>query len=95
MSEFFAPNGCMRQVLWNANARESKQFEIGNPVLARYFWELIESGVSMVQFNLDGMRERELGNGGAVVECVRAGMVYWYKDTVVRIYSMVTFNCDH
>lgn len=79
----------MRQMLWNTHAKEAKQFEISNPILARYFWELIESGVNTVQFNLEGMREKELPNGaGTMVECGRAGMTYWYKDAVVSFHHL-------
>lgn len=75
----------MRQVLWHNINREHKHFEIGNAILPRYFWELIESGVNSIHFQLEGLREKELPNGqGMVVECPRAGLIYTYKDAVVR-----------
>lgn len=75
----------MRQMLLNTSSRETKNFEIGNAILARYFWELIESGVCSIQFQLEGLREKELANGqGMVVECCRAGVIYTFKDAVVR-----------
>lgn len=82
--DFFSQNGVMRQMLLNTNTRETKNFEIGNAILARYFWELIESGVYSIQFQLEGLREKELANGqGMVVECLRAGITYTFKDAVV------------
>ena len=90
MGDYFSPTGTMRQNLWNNNRNESKQFEIGNPILARYFWELIESGVNSIQFMLEGMREKELPNGqGMVVECVKAGIIYTYKDAMVRLQFLI------
>ncbi|KAF8454587.1 LIM-domain binding protein-domain-containing protein [Terfezia claveryi] len=83
VGDFFSPNGLMRQALWHNQTREGKQFEIGNAILPRFFWELIESGVYSVRFQLEGLRERELSGGqGMVVECPRAGLIYRYKDAV-------------
>ena len=74
----------MRQALWHSQTREGKHFEIGNVILPRFFWELIQSGVYSVQFQLEGLRERELAGGqGMLVECPRAGLIYRYKDAVV------------
>lgn len=84
VQDFFSPTGSMRQALCNHTIREFKNFEIGNAILPRYFWELIESGVHSVQFQLEGLREKELPNGqGMVVECPRAALIYTYKDAVV------------
>lgn len=81
--EFFSPNGLMRLALWHNQTREGKQFEIGNAILPRFFWELIESGVHSVQFQLEGLKEKDLPGGqGMVVECHRAGLLYRYKDAV-------------
>lgn len=83
VGDFFSPHGLMRQALWNNQTREGKQFEIGNAILPRFFWELIESGVYSVQFQLEGLREKDLPGGqGMVVECARAGLIYRYKDAV-------------
>ncbi|KAF8420107.1 LIM-domain binding protein-domain-containing protein [Tirmania nivea] len=83
VADFFSPNGFMRQALCHNQTRESKHFEIGNAILPRFFWELIESGVYSVQFQLEGLREKELPGGqGMLVECPRAGLIYRYKDAV-------------
>ncbi|KAF8460258.1 LIM-domain binding protein-domain-containing protein [Kalaharituber pfeilii] len=85
VADHFSQTGSMRQVLFNSNAKETKVFEIGNPILARYFWELIESGITSLQFTFsEVMSEKPSPNfpGMVNVECGRASMVYWYKDTV-------------
>lgn len=84
MQDFFSSNGLMRQALWHNQTREGKHFEIGNAILPRFFWELIESGVYSVQFQLEAPKEKELPGGqGMLVECSRATLIYRYKDAVV------------
>jgi len=84
VAEFFSTHGLMRHTLWHNQTREVKRFEIGNAILPRFFWELIESGVYSVQFQLEGLKEKELPGGqGMLVECPRAGLIYRYKDAVV------------
>jgi len=84
----------MRQALCHNQTSEQKHFEIGNAILPRFFWELIESGVYSVQFQLEGLREKDLPNGqGMLVECSRAGLIYRYKDAVVCCDSVSEGIC--
>lgn len=48
------------------------------PILSRFFLVTSQSGVKSMNFSLDGARERLLGQGHAVVECVHAVWTFKY-----------------
>lgn len=54
--------------------------EIGVPILPRFFLVTSQSGVKSMTLSLDGARERLMGQGHAVVECVHAVWTYKYHN---------------
>ncbi|KAJ7727893.1 LIM-domain binding protein-domain-containing protein [Mycena metata] len=59
--------------LWRDSLKnEAKPFEIGVPILPRFFLVTTQSGVKSMSFTLDGARERLSMPGHAIVECVTA-----------------------
>ncbi|KAK7471188.1 hypothetical protein VKT23_002598 [Stygiomarasmius scandens] len=79
--EYFTPKAIMRFTLWKDNQRnEAKPFEIGVPILPRFFLVTTQSGVKSMTLTLDGARERLYAPGHAVVECVSAVWTYKYAN---------------
>ncbi|KAF9526268.1 LIM-domain binding protein-domain-containing protein [Crepidotus variabilis] len=80
VQQFFTPKALMKLTLWKDNQRnEAKPFEIGVPILPRFFLVTTQSGVKSMTFCLDGARERVREPGHAIVECL--GAVWTYKYT--------------
>lgn len=81
ITEYFTPKAVMKLTLWKDNQRqEAKPFEIGVPILPRFFLVTTQSGVKSMTLSLDGARERMYANGHAIVECVTAIWTYRYKN---------------
>ncbi|KAH7924834.1 hypothetical protein BV22DRAFT_1066092 [Leucogyrophana mollusca] len=79
--EYFTPKALMKFTLWKDNQRnEAKPFEIGVPILPRFFLVTTQSGVKSMTLSLDGARERLLSQTHAVVECVTAVWTYKYAN---------------
>ncbi|KAF9480830.1 hypothetical protein BDN70DRAFT_977372 [Pholiota conissans] len=81
VKEYFTPRAVMKLTLWRDSLRnEAKPFEIGVPILPRFFLVTTQSGVKSMSFTLDGARERSFGQGHSVVECVSAVWTYRYTN---------------
>ncbi|KAF9458019.1 LIM-domain binding protein-domain-containing protein [Collybia nuda] len=81
VKEYFTPKAVMKFTLWKDNQRnEAKPFEIGVPILPRFFLVTTQSGVKSMTLTLDGARERMYAQGHAVVECVAAVWTYKYHN---------------
>ncbi|KII95981.1 hypothetical protein PLICRDRAFT_97505, partial [Plicaturopsis crispa FD-325 SS-3] len=81
VKEYFTPKAMMKFTLWKDNQRnEAKPFEIGVPILPRFFLVTSQAGVDSMTLSLDGARERLLNPGHAVVECVTAVWTYKYTN---------------
>ncbi|CAA7259582.1 unnamed protein product [Cyclocybe aegerita] len=81
VKEYFTPKAVMKLTLWKDNQRnEAKPFEIGIPILPRFFLVTTQSGVKSMTLSLDGARERTFGQGHSVVECVAAVWTYKYTN---------------
>ncbi|PPQ63972.1 hypothetical protein CVT24_009095 [Panaeolus cyanescens] len=81
VKEYFTPKAIMKLTLWKDNQRnEAKPFEIGVPILPRFFLVTTQSGVKSMTLSLDGARERQFGQGHYVVECVAAIWTYKYTN---------------
>ncbi|KAK1235143.1 hypothetical protein PQX77_001645 [Marasmius sp. AFHP31] len=79
--EYFTPKAIMKFTLWkDSKTVEAKVFEIGVPVLPRYFLTMTQSGVRSMSLTLDGARERLFDYGHAVVECARAVWTYHFDN---------------
>ncbi|KAF9242942.1 LIM-domain binding protein [Melanogaster broomeanus] len=79
--EYFTPKAIMKVTLWKDNQRnEAKPFEIGVPILPRFFLVTTQSGVKSMTLSLDGARERLLSQYHAIVECVSAVWTYKYTN---------------
>ncbi|KAJ7265934.1 LIM-domain binding protein [Mycena haematopus] len=71
--EYFTPKAIMKLTLWRDSLKnEAKPFEIGVPILPRFFLVTTQSGVKSMSLTLDGARERLFQPGHAIVECVSA-----------------------
>lgn len=71
----------MKLTLWKDNQRkEAKPFEIGVPILPRFFLVTTQSGVKSMSLSLDGARERQIATGHCIVECVAAVWTYKYNN---------------
>ncbi|KAF7313412.1 hypothetical protein HMN09_00497100 [Mycena chlorophos] len=71
--EYFTPKAMMKLTLWRDSMKnEAKPFEIGVPILPRFFLVTTQSGVKSMSLTLDGARERLYGAGHAIIECVSA-----------------------
>lgn len=81
VKEYFTPKAVMKLTLWKDNEKaEAKPFEIGVPILPRFFLVTTQSGVKSMTLSLDGARERIYSQGHAVVECVTAVWTYKYSN---------------
>ncbi|KAF8075901.1 LIM-domain binding protein-domain-containing protein [Lyophyllum atratum] len=81
IKEYFTPKAMLKFTLWKDNQRnEAKPFEIGVPILPRFFLVTTQSGVKSMTLSLDGARERQYGPGHSVVECVTAIWTYKYNN---------------
>ncbi|KAF5372051.1 hypothetical protein D9615_008059 [Tricholomella constricta] len=81
IKEYFTPKAMLKFTLWKDNQRnEAKPFEIGVPILPRFFLVTTQSGVKSMTLSLDGARERIYGAGHSIVECVTAIWTYKYNN---------------
>ncbi|KAJ7666505.1 LIM-domain binding protein-domain-containing protein [Mycena rosella] len=79
--EYFTPKAIMKLTLWRDSMKnEAKPFEIGVPILPRFFLVTTQSGVKSMSLTLDGARERVYAPGHAIVECVTAVWTYRYNN---------------
>ncbi|KAJ6612158.1 LIM-domain binding protein-domain-containing protein [Mycena sp. CBHHK59/15] len=79
--EYFTPKAIMKLTLWRDSMKnEAKPFEIGVPILPRFFLVTTQSGVKSMSLTLDGARERLFAPGHAIVECVTAVWTYRYNN---------------
>ncbi len=77
MDRYFSSVGVLRQKFWSSVDDSTKQYEISNPVLARYYWTNFNSGVQKVQMMLENAKEKDLQNGGHFVES-GCSFIYWF-----------------
>ncbi|KAF5320964.1 hypothetical protein D9619_001156 [Psilocybe cf. subviscida] len=81
VQEYFHPASVLKFTLWRDSQRvEAKPFEIGVPILPRFFLVTTQSGVKSMSLTLDGARERFFGAGHSVIECVTAQWTYRYTN---------------
>ncbi|CBF69825.1 LIM domain-binding protein [Aspergillus nidulans FGSC A4] len=79
VDRFYSPTGVLRQGVFN-NQAGAKQFEIATPALARYYLTQFASGIRQIQMLIEGPREKDLPNGGHLVECPKAFFIYWFTN---------------
>lgn len=81
VKDYFTPKAILKYTLWKDNQRnEAKPFEIGTPILPRFFLVTSQSGVHSMSISLDGAREKILGSSHLVVECLTAVWTYRYQN---------------
>ncbi|KAF8345625.1 LIM-domain binding protein-domain-containing protein [Amanita rubescens] len=83
IKEYFTPTAIMKIVLWKNNQREeAKPFEIGVPILPRFFQVTTQSGVKSMTMSLDGARELSSTRGPnhCFIECLSAIWTYHYNN---------------
>ncbi|KAH7912464.1 LIM-domain binding protein-domain-containing protein [Hygrophoropsis aurantiaca] len=80
IQEYFTAKAIMKLTLWKDNLKtEAKPFEIGVPILPRFFLVTTQSGVKSMSLSLDGARERLVNPSHAIIECVTAIWTYRYN----------------
>lgn len=85
VDRFYSPGGVLRQGVYNPQAG-SKQFEIATPALARYYMTQFTSGIRRIQMVVEAAREREVPNGGHIVDSPKTSFLYWFaNDTQVSL----------
>uniref|UniRef100_A0A8H8CLL6 LIM-domain binding protein-domain-containing protein n=1 Tax=Psilocybe cubensis TaxID=181762 RepID=A0A8H8CLL6_PSICU len=96
VKEYFTPKAVMKLTLWRDNLRtEAKPFEIGVPILPRFFLVTTQSGVKSMTLTLDGARERPVPpfQGRSFVECMTAVWTYRYTNGyIVMLKGPLTVN---
>ncbi|KAL4879154.1 LIM-domain binding protein-domain-containing protein [Aspergillus karnatakaensis] len=90
VDRFYSPSGVLRQGVYNPQAG-SKQFEIATPALARYYLTQFTSGIRQIQMLIEGAREKDLPNGGHIVECPKASFIYWFTNDA-QLFSTGTLR---
>ncbi|KAI0260497.1 LIM-domain binding protein, partial [Gloeopeniophorella convolvens] len=81
VEDFFLSSATLKLTLWKDNQRlEAKVFEVGTPILPRFFLVTSQSGVKSMTLSLDGARERVVGPNHAIVQCVAAMWTYRYHN---------------
>ncbi|KAI0253041.1 LIM-domain binding protein-domain-containing protein [Lactifluus subvellereus] len=81
VEEYFLTSATLKLTLWKDNQKvEAKVFEVGTPVLPRFFLVTSQSGVKSMTLSLDGARERVVGPNHAIVQCVSAMWTYRYHN---------------
>ncbi|KAG6819458.1 hypothetical protein H0H93_011628 [Arthromyces matolae] len=81
IKEYFTPKAIMKLTLWKDNQRnEAKPFDIGVPILPRFFLVTTQSGVKSMTLSIDGARERIYSAGHSTVECINAIWTYKYSN---------------
>ncbi|PFH50567.1 hypothetical protein AMATHDRAFT_60844 [Amanita thiersii Skay4041] len=83
VKEYFTPSAIMKITLWKDSLRaEAKPFDIGVPILPRFFLVTTQSGVKSMTLSLDGARERMYAREPrhSVVECLTAVWTYKYNN---------------
>ncbi|KAF8898161.1 LIM-domain binding protein-domain-containing protein [Gymnopilus junonius] len=97
--EYFTPQAELRLTLWKDNMRtEAKPFQIGVPIMPRFFLVTTQSGVKSMSFTLDGARERpqqqgQVASGHTIIECVSAIWTFRYTNGyIVHLRGPLTAN---
>ncbi|KAH8115808.1 LIM-domain binding protein-domain-containing protein [Phellopilus nigrolimitatus] len=83
VQDYFSPKAVVKITLWKDNAQqEAKPFDIGMPILPRFFLVTSQSGVNSMSINLENAKERGVpGNPyGSVVECPNAVWTFRYAN---------------
>lgn len=80
VNEFFDQEALYRTTLWDKSDVSQAQ-EICMPILARYFWMQFNSGVERMQICINEPQQRDMNNGGFLVESNRCTFTYWYENS--------------
>ncbi|KAK7696556.1 hypothetical protein QCA50_001214 [Cerrena zonata] len=84
VNDYFLPRATFKFTLWKDNQRmEAKPFEIGVPILPRFFLVTSQSGVKAMHLTLDNARERPIGAGRTSIECLDAIWTFRYMNGYV------------
>ncbi len=79
VESFFSPKGILKQAMWSASDNSTKQFEISNAALARYFLLHFQSGIQNIQMIPENAVERTMNGGNHVVHA-KFTLIYWSKN---------------
>ena len=80
VERFYSQTGVLRQELCSSDDFSTKEYQISQPTLARYYYTHFSSGVQNIQMILENAREKDLPNGGHYVESVRSCFIYWFSN---------------
>ncbi|TFK56243.1 hypothetical protein OE88DRAFT_1652902 [Heliocybe sulcata] len=97
INEHFGRKATFKFTLWKDNQRnEAKPFEIGIPILPRFFLVTHQSGVKAMQIAMDGARERLVNHTSAMVESQSATWSFRYGSgyiVTLRGVMLVVVSC--
>jgi hypothetical protein len=97
-ARFFSPLGVLRYTLMVTASKDlpsgPKPYEIAYPNIPRYFTTHFESGVKMMQLNINQMEaDRHLPNNCFIVEKAQADFVLWFVNgSHVSARGVVVFS---
>lgn len=58
----------------------TKLFEVNLTILPRYYFTLFNNGIKRIQTHMEGVRDRDMGPLGHLVECQKASFMYWFSN---------------
>lgn len=76
VESFFSPKGILKLTLWSASEDSTKQFEVSNAGLSRYFFLHFQSGIQKIQMALESAVERPANSGIRIVDAIST-FIYW------------------
>lgn len=80
VDRFYSATGVLRQVVLNPQSGSSKSFEVSTPILPRYYLTLFSNGIKRIQTHMENAQEKDLPNGGHVVESLKTSFIYWFTN---------------
>lgn len=81
IKDYFTHRAMMKITLWkDGQKQEAKPFEIGTPILPRFFLVTAQSGVKSMSIVLDNAREKTIAPGHGIIECPTASWIFRYSN---------------
>lgn len=86
ITEYFSEMGVLRYSV--KSGMDQRQFEFSVPIIPRFFFSIIQSGVSRIEIQPGMLRVHPLANGSTYIESLRCCFTHHYTDgSYVNIYG--------
>jgi hypothetical protein len=86
ITEYFSEIGVLRYSV--KSGVDQRQFEFSVPIIPRFFFSIIQSGVSRIEIQPGMLRTQLLANGTTYIESLRCCFTHHYSDgSYVNIYG--------